>query len=81
MVPLYKNLIINKQSPYKKTIKALKKGNIVSLPTETVYGLAGNAYSQRSIKKIFNLVSLICFIIALIFFFHISPYNIQSVQK
>ena len=38
-----------------KTIKALKKDNIVSLPTETVYGLAGNAYSQKSINKIFNL--------------------------
>ena len=28
------------------------------MPTETVYGLAGNAYSDISVKKIFSLKSL-----------------------
>ena len=38
-----------------KAKKLLKKGNIIVVPTETVYGLAGNAYSNSSIKKIYKL--------------------------
>ncbi len=38
-----------------KTIKYLQNGDVVGLPTETVYGLAGNAYSGQAIKKIFRL--------------------------
>ena len=38
-----------------KTIKVLNKKGIASLPTETVYGLAGNAYSKMAISKIFKL--------------------------
>ena len=34
---------------------ALDDGKIVGIPTETVYGLAGNAYSNKSIKKIYKL--------------------------
>ncbi len=37
-----------------KTVKLLNKGDIVSLPTETVYGLAGNAYDKLAVKKIFS---------------------------
>ena len=33
----------------------LSEGEVVALPTETVYGLAGNAYSDLSVKKIFRL--------------------------
>ena len=29
--------------------------NIIAIPTETVYGLAGNAYSETAVKKIFSL--------------------------
>ncbi len=32
---------------------ALTKNEIIALPTETVYGLAANAYSEEAIKKIF----------------------------
>ena len=39
----------------KKTVDYLNRGNIASLPTETVYGLAGNAYSNKAVRKIFNL--------------------------
>ena len=39
----------------KKAQKLLNKGECVAIPTETVYGLAGNAYSDRACKKIFNL--------------------------
>lgn len=33
----------------------LKKDEIVAIPTETVYGLAGNIYSEKAILKIFEL--------------------------
>ena len=43
------------QSNIKKAKKYLDKNECVAVPTETVYGLAGNAYSDLSIKKIFRL--------------------------
>ena len=39
----------------KKAKKILYKDECVAIPTETVYGLAGNAYSDKACKKIFNL--------------------------
>ena len=39
----------------KKAKKNLDNNNIIGIPTETVYGLAGNAYSNISVKKIFKL--------------------------
>ena len=39
----------------KKSEKLLNKGECVAIPTETVYGLAGNAYSNSACKKIFKL--------------------------
>jgi L-threonylcarbamoyladenylate synthase len=38
-----------------KAKKNIESNNIIGMPTETVYGLAGNAYSSKSVKKIFNL--------------------------
>ena len=35
--------------------KALDANEIIAIPTETVYGLAGNAFSESAIKKIFDL--------------------------
>jgi L-threonylcarbamoyladenylate synthase len=35
--------------------QALIKDEIIAIPTETVYGLAGNAYSENALKKIFEL--------------------------
>ena len=43
------------QSNIKKAKKYLDKNHCVAVPTETVYGLAGNAYSDISAKKIFEL--------------------------
>lgn len=51
MKNIYKNSIQN----LGKAKKILKKNNIIAIPTETVYGLAGNAYSNTSIKKIYKL--------------------------
>ena len=39
----------------KKAIKLLNKSECVAVPTETVYGLAGNAYSDKACRKIFKL--------------------------
>ena len=38
-----------------KAKKSIENNNVIGIPTETVYGLAGNAYSNKSIKKIFKL--------------------------
>ena len=39
----------------KKAKKLLDNSECVAIPTETVYGLAGNAYSDSACKKIFKL--------------------------
>jgi L-threonylcarbamoyladenylate synthase len=39
----------------KKAEKALKKNKLVAIPTETVYGLAGNAYDESALIEIFKL--------------------------
>ena len=43
------------QSNIKKAKKYLDKNNCIAVPTETVYGLAANAYSDIAVKKIFKL--------------------------
>ena len=55
MKNIYSNIFSYNKKSLHKTIVNLKKGNIVCLPTETVYGLAGNAYLKESIKKIYKL--------------------------
>ena len=55
MKKIYSNIYSFNKKTLKKTVKSLNLGNIASLPTETVYGLAGNAYSETAIKKIFKL--------------------------
>ena len=48
---IYKSNLVN----LKKAKKNIENNNVIGLPTETVYGLAGNAYSNKSVKKIFQL--------------------------
>ena len=43
------------QSNIKKAKKYLDKNYCIGVPTETVYGLAANAYKNSAVKKIFNL--------------------------
>tara|TARA_B100002051_G_scaffold104663_1_gene99938 strand:+ start:51 stop:983 length:933 start_codon:yes stop_codon:yes gene_type:complete len=45
----------NDLSNIKKAIKYLNNNDCIAIPTETVYGLAGNAYSDKSTEKIFKL--------------------------
>ena len=51
----YSNIFPFSKKILDKTIKVLNKKSIACLPTETVYGLAGNAYSKSAISKIFKL--------------------------
>ena len=66
---------INKAN-IKKAKKILNKYECIAIPTETVYGIAGNAYSDVACKKIFELKKrpkknpLI-----------VHYYNIQSLRK
>ena len=55
MKNIYSNIFSFNKKTLHKSISNLKKGNVVGLPTETVYGLAGNAYSKKSINKIYRL--------------------------
>ena len=54
-----KNIYLNIYKPnlanLKKAKKDIENNNVIGIPTETVYGLAGNAYSNKSVKKIFKL--------------------------
>lgn len=47
--------LLLKASPeqYEKATKLLKCGEVVAVPTETVYGLAANAFNNEAVKKIF----------------------------
>jgi len=45
----------NNLSNIKKAIKYLNNNDCIAIPTETVYGLAGNAYSNNATEKIFRL--------------------------
>ena len=54
MKNVYSNIYYLDKTILKKTIRLLEQNNVVGLPTETVYGLAGNAYSKNAIKKIFK---------------------------
>lgn len=38
-----------------KAIKFLEEGNVIGIPTETVYGLAGNALNIDAVTKIFDV--------------------------
>jgi len=55
MKNIYSNILKVNNSNLSKAINCLKKKEIIGVPTETVYGLAGNAFSSRAVKKIYNL--------------------------
>ena len=38
-----------------KAADLLKSGEVVGIPTETVYGLAANIYSEKAVRKIFEI--------------------------
>ena len=55
MKNIYLNIYKPNSSNLKKAKKMIENNNVIGVPTETVYGLAGNAYSDKAVKKIFKL--------------------------
>ena len=55
MKNIYSNIYKPNSANLKKAKKNIENNNVIGLPTETVYGLAGNAYSNKSVTKIFKL--------------------------
>ena len=55
MINIYLNIYKPNLVNLKKAKKNIENNNVIGIPTETVYGLAGNAYSNRSVKEIFKL--------------------------
>ena len=55
MKNIYSNILKNNNNNIRLAIKHLKNNGLIGLPTETVYGLAGNAYSDKAVKKIYNV--------------------------
>ena len=55
MKNIYSNIFKVNNNNLSKAINWLKKRELVGVPTETVYGLAGNAYSSKAVKKIYIL--------------------------
>ena len=39
----------------KKAVKAIKAGNLVIYPTETVYGIGADAFSKSAIVKVYEV--------------------------
>ena len=59
MKNIYSNIFSFNKKTLDKSVANLKKGNVIGLPTETVYGLGGNAYSKIAVQKIYNLKNFI----------------------
>ena len=55
MKNIYSNIFSFNKKILHKCITNLKRGNVVGMPTETVYGLGGNAYSKLAVQKIYRL--------------------------
>ena len=51
---IYSNIFKVNNKNLSKAINLLKKKDLVGVPTETVYGLAGDAYSDIAVKKIYK---------------------------
>lgn len=51
----YSNIYKANKENLAKASKLIKSGAVIAIPTETVYGLAGNAYRNDSVKKIYAL--------------------------
>jgi L-threonylcarbamoyladenylate synthase len=55
MKKIYSNIFKVNNKNLSKALNCLKKKQLVGVPTETVYGLAGNAYSRESVGSIYAL--------------------------
>ncbi|MFU8847396.1 MAG: L-threonylcarbamoyladenylate synthase [Opitutales bacterium] len=55
MTPPRKLILDSSLDSIKKCAKLLELGELVAVPTETVYGLAANALSEQAVRKIFSV--------------------------
>jgi L-threonylcarbamoyladenylate synthase len=55
MKNIYSNICKPTNNNLSKAKIAIETGDVVAIPTETVYGLAANAYNTKAVKKIFSL--------------------------
>ena len=55
MKNIYSNIYKATNNNLKKAKIIIEKGDVVAVPTETVYGLAANAYNTKAVIKIFSL--------------------------
>ena len=55
MKNIYSNIYKPNLTNLKKAKKNIENNNVIGVPTETVYGLGGNAYSNKAVTKIFKL--------------------------
>ena len=53
MKNIYSNIYKANFTNLNKAKQNIENNNVIGIPTETVYGLAGNAYSNKAVKKIF----------------------------
>ena len=51
----YSNIYNPNKKNLTKAAKLIKSGKVIAIPTETVYGLGGNAYKDVAIRKIYSL--------------------------
>ncbi len=54
LLPAYESGQKLNTNAIKKAAALLKAGEVVAVPTETVYGLAANAYDETAVRKIFT---------------------------
>ena len=55
MKNIYSNIYKPTNNNLSKAKITIEKGDVVAVPTETVYGLAAHAYNTKAVKKIFSL--------------------------
>ena len=51
----YSNIFKATKKNILKASLLIKSGAVIAIPTETVYGLAGNALKSSAVKKIYQL--------------------------
>ncbi len=51
----YSNICKPTAKNLNKSVKLLKEGQLIGIPTETVYGLGSIAYNDKAVKKIYKL--------------------------
>lgn len=53
-----KYIILNKENEkeaIKCTVSAIENGEVVIIPTDTVYGIAADALNEKAVKRIYDL--------------------------